>query len=213
MGRLTPNSLAAGAILPEYLRNVGLNHLPLQILPRVLEGQIGRAGLRGQFQVPHCQALSFRHDDGAADVVFQLPHIARPGIAVQGAQGLLIQRQPGLALLFGELLQEKLRQQTDVPLPIAQGRQDDLHHCQAIKQVLAERSRQHAFAQIRVGRRHHPGVNRDGLPAAHPFDALFLEKAQQFDLQRERNLADFVQEKRSAVGASQAGLCAGRGRR
>ena len=46
-------------------------------------------------------------------------------IAVQGAQGVLVEGEAGLALLLAKLLQEKLRQQADVSFPFAQRRQDD----------------------------------------------------------------------------------------
>ena len=54
------------------------------------------------------------------------------------------------------------------------------------------------FFRSEFSRGDNPGVNFNGLSAAHPFNALFLEKAQQLDLKREGDFTNFIQEKRSA---------------
>jgi len=43
-------------------------------------------------------------------------------------------------------------------------------------------------------------IDRNRAPRADPFDHPFLKETQQFYLQRQRNVADFVQEQGAAVG-------------
>ena len=45
-----------------------------------------------------------------------------------------------------------------------------------------------------------PGVDRDRLAAADPLDHPLLQEAQQLDLQRQRDVADLVEEQRAAMG-------------
>jgi hypothetical protein len=53
-----------------------------------------------------------------------------------------------------------------------------------------------------VGRADDPGVDRDRLAAADPLDHPFLEEAQQLDLERQRDVADLVEEQGAAWASS-----------
>src|SRR5258706_5332756 len=50
-----------------------------------------------------------------------------------------------------------------------------------------------------MSRGQHAHVDRDGLAAADRLDLLLLDDAQELGLQRERQLADLVEEQRAAV--------------
>ena len=67
------------------------------------------------------------------------------------------------------------------------------------------------FFEIGVGGGDDAGINGDGLASADPLDALLLEEAEKFDLQREGNFADFIQEKRAADGGFKASFALGVG--
>ena len=54
--------------------------------------------------------------------------------------------------------------------------------------------------EILVGRGDHSHVHRRrAAAAAQPFNLLLLERSEQFGLQFQRQVADFVQEQRAAV--------------
>src|SRR5262249_22572881 len=61
----------------------------------------------------------------------------------------------------------------------------------------------HVF-EIPVGGGDQPHVDAMRLRAAEALELLFLEHAQQFRLQRERNIADLVEEQRAPVGHFEA---------
>src|SRR3546814_999224 len=44
-----------------------------------------------------------------------------------------------------------------------------------------------------------PGVDRERFPPAYPLDHPLLEEAQQLQLERKRDVADLVEEKRAAL--------------
>ncbi len=83
----------------------------------------------------------------------------------------------GLADLRGKSVEEKLRQQPDVVLAVAQRRQRHLHHGQPVKQILAESAGRHRLFQIGVGGGDDAGVDGDGLPSADALDGLLLEES------------------------------------
>ena len=83
---------------------------------------------------------------------------------------------------------------------IAQRRHDDREAADAEHQVLAEPAGADLGFEIAVGRGDDARVGRDLGGAADARDHLALEHAQQLGLQRERHLADLVEEQRAAVG-------------
>ena len=64
-----------------------------------------------------------------------------------------------------------------------------------------------------MGRADDPRVDRDRLAAADPLDHALLQEAQQLHLQRQRNVANLVEEQRAAIGLLDLALggldCAG----
>ncbi len=105
-----------------------------------------------------------------------------------------------LLALHRKLLQEILGQKIDIVSAIAQRRQLEDDHGQPEVQVLPEFSVRHRLFEIGVGGGDHPGIDLDFLPAADPLKALFLQKAEQLDLNRGWKFADLVQEQSAAAG-------------
>ena len=102
----------------------------LRVIARILQSQIARRHHR-----------TLRHDDRALDAVLQLAHVARPAVRLDGADGIGRESARGLAEPLGHLLQQELREQQAVALPIAQRRHADGHLADAIEQVIAEMRR------------------------------------------------------------------------
>ncbi len=83
---------------------------------------------------------------------------------------------------------------------IPERRQGDLQHVEPIEQVLAERAVGDHRLQVAVGRRDQPHVGRPLGRLADPLVPPLLEEPQQLRLQRERQVADLVEEERAALG-------------
>ena len=92
------------------------------------------------------------------------------------------------------------REQDRVAGPLGERR--DLHHDlgEAVIEILAEAAVGDHRIEVLVGRADDPRVDRDRLPPADPLDHPLLEEAQQLDLQRQRNVADLVEEQGAALG-------------
>src|SRR5207237_10358840 len=77
----------------------------------------------------------------------------------------------------------------------------DPHDIEPKIQIVAELSFLHQLLEIFVGRRDQPHICTQCLIATHSFKrALFTDHAQQFYLCCRRNVADFIQDNRAAVG-------------
>ena len=90
-------------------------------------------------------------------------------------------------------------QQRDVVAALAQGRQHDREHVQAVVEVAAEAAVGDHRGQVAVGGGHQAHVHLDRLGAAQALELLLLQDAQQLGLQLQRDVADLVQEQRAPV--------------
>ena len=102
------------------------------------------------------------------------------------------------------------QQMRDVLAPHPQRRNRQRQNVEAIEQVLAKLSVFDPVEQFAVGRGYDADVDLDRLAAADRLDRAFLQRAKQFDLGGERQLADFVEEQRAAGGLDEfAGVAFG----
>ena len=81
-----------------------------------------------------------------------------------------------------------------------QRRQQDRKHIQTVVEVAAKFATSHHVFQVSVGRRHQPHVHLVGPGAAQALELLFLQHAQQFGLECQRDIAHLVQKQRAFVG-------------
>ena len=85
-------------------------------------------------------------------------------------------------------------EQRNVLWPLAQRRDRDRKHVQAIEQIEAERSVRERLLEILVRRCDDAGIDTGGLRAAQPLDLLLLNCAQQLGLQFDRQFPDLVEK-------------------
>src|SRR5438093_9602168 len=144
-------------------------------------------------------------DEGAVHGILELAHVAQPLVPPQEIQRGAV--DPLLLLLGGvELGEERADQQLHVPRALAQRRQPDREHAQAIEQILAQLAVRHRLLGLAVGGRHDADVDLEFALPADPRDDPGLEHAQQAHLQLDRHLADLVEEERAALGALEEAL-------
>ncbi len=102
--------------------------------------------------------------------------------------------------LAGGRGQEILRQLRHVGQALAQRRQLQAHHVDPMQQVRTEASLGDQRFQVLVGGRDHPHVDPDEFAPADPEEFAFRQYAQETRLQRQRHVADFIQEQGAAIG-------------
>src|SRR5712691_2829199 len=153
-----------------------------------------------------------RHDDGPVDLVLQLADVARPLVLDDGLQGLGAEAH--LALEGLRIAPEEgIGEEDHVLTALAERRQVDGYHREAIVQVLAEASGPQGLIEALVGGRDHADVDGDDLAPAHPLDLALLQEAQQLYLEGQAHLRDLVQEERAAGGHLDLALALGVGTR
>ena len=150
-------------------------------------------------------------DDGPLHDVFQLPDVAGPGIADEDLEGF--RGDAGLVpeVFLDIFFDEVDRQHGDVLPALAQGRQVEVDHVEAIEEVLPEAAGFHFFFEVAVGGGHHPDVHLDGAGAPHPFELHLLEDPEELDLEALGHLGDFVHEQGAVVGQFEAAFAHGHG--
>src|SRR5262249_30001899 len=95
----------------------------------------------------YLQTTILREDDGALDYVLHLTDVTRPGIPHQGVHDFRRDAFDAPAHSLSELAGEVTHQQWNVLAALAQRRQQDRKHIQAIKKVPSEISVSHPFAR------------------------------------------------------------------
>ena len=136
--------------------------------------------------------------------VLQLAHVARPRLCLQALQrrrGQLLHRRSQPACGVGEEVRGQLR---DVLAALAQRRQPQPHHVEAVQQVGTEAALFHQRLQRLVGGGDHPHVDADQLAPADAEEFAFGQHPQQPGLQRRGHVADLVEEQGAAVGLFEA---------
>ena len=151
-------------------------------------------------------------EGGAAHRILQLPHIARPAVDAQHLHHLV---RDGIHSAGGMFFQEIVRQEGNVFRAFAQRRKRNGKAVQAVVKIAAEGTAADLLLQIAVAGGNNPHIHFNGLFAADPFEAAFLEHAQQSGLERRGGFGDLVEEDGAAVGqleaAPPARLCSGEG--
>ena len=87
----------------------------------------------------------------------------------------------------------------NVVTPLAQRRQFDGKHIQAIEQVFAEFLFGNVLVQIAIGRGDDTHVDMQSSDSAQPFKLAILQYTQEFGLQFGRHFSDFIQKQRALV--------------
>jgi hypothetical protein len=121
-------------------------------------------------------------------------------VADQAGQGLVGKPPLFASEPLRHLLEESLGEGRKVLGSLAQRRQVEIHHLQAVVEILSETAFLDLRLQVPMGRRDHPHVHFDGLRAAHALQGTLLKDPQHLRLGLARHVADLVQEDGSTVG-------------
>ena len=101
-----------------------------------------------------------------------------------------------------------VREKRNVVAAFAEGREVEFDDVEAIVKIFAELPFLDHIEKSVVGGGDDANVDVDGFVAAEAFEAAFLEDAEEFCLEAEAEVADFVEEERAVVGGFDATLAA-----
>ena len=138
-------------------------------------------------------------DHGLLHGVLQLADVPWPGVLDELVLGRGVESRDRLLVLRGVALEELPAQGQNILAALTQGRQVDVDGVDAVEEVFAEAPLGHHAEQVAVRRRDQPDVDLARRVAAHADDLPALDGRQQLRLQVRREVADLVQEERSAV--------------
>src|SRR5690606_21334783 len=97
-------------------------------------------------------------------------------------------------------IEEEPGEDPDVAATLAQRRDAQREHVEAVIQVGAEPALRDLRREIAVRRRDDANVHLQRRVGADALDLAFLQRAQELGLRAERQLADLVEEQRAAIG-------------
>src|SRR5262245_9527552 len=139
------------------------------------------------------------HDNEAFDEVAEFADVTGPRIAQQDFERSIGKFAGTLAISGAEFVEEMAREDGDVFLAIAQGRNKKGNYVEAIEEILAEAAVGNLLLEILVGGGDDADIHADRLIGTDGFEALLFEHPENFGLRAEAHVADLVEEERAAI--------------
>ena len=149
--------------------------------------------------------------DAALEDVLKFADVARPVKVGELLHGGGRDAADFAGILLGKAREEKIDEGGDVFPVVAQRRDVDGDDVEAIVEVLAEGAFLEGGAEIAIRRGDEADIDFESFRAAEALEFAFLENPKKFDLNRGRDVADFVEEKRALVGELEFSGLRGRG--
>ncbi len=118
----------------------------------VTDSPIGSRSSDRQPGVAERQRRAAREDHRALDHVLQLAHVARPVVGLQQTHDVGRNVVDALAQRAAEAIDQVADQRRNVAAPLAERRQRDRKHVQAVVEVAAEPAAAHLLGQVAIGR-------------------------------------------------------------
>src|SRR5437762_11807710 len=95
-------------------------------------------------------------------------------------------------------------EQGNIAFSFAKRRKPDRKHVQPIIQIHAEPPFRYHLLKILICRGNYPYIDSGRLRTPESFELLLLDHAQELGLKLDRQFADFIEEKRTAIGGLKA---------
>src|ERR1044071_5490301 len=140
-----------------------------------------------------------RKNDGPFNEVLELPNVAWPRIIHERPHRLRRNPLDVFVHLTRVLMGEVPSEYGDVLRVIAQRRRRDREYLKAVVEIASKELVAHHLSQVAVGGGDEPDVNRNRPGSSQPLERLLLESPEQFGLQIERNVTNFIQKQGASV--------------
>ena len=128
------------------------------------------------------------------DCIAQFTDIPRPAMLGEDLERFARDRDSG-----AESAGEGDGQVFQVTQAIAQGRKLNGKNGQAVIEVFAKLLLRDTLLQVGIGRRDYADIDFEVLVPSKPLDLALFEEPEDFALQREGHIADFVEEERASM--------------
>src|SRR5450830_308387 len=151
-------------------------------------------GLRAKVHCFGKEHVCLRDDDCPGDDVFQFSDISWPLVCIEALQGLVCNLGDIAPVLGGVFSEEVASQQHGITAPVAQRGKPQRNDIETVEQILAELPFRDQSGQVLVRGRDDTCRRRQVLMAADAFEASILQDSQKFGLERQRHVADLVEE-------------------
>ena len=144
--RLMPSSSAARVLLPLVccsVRRISCRSASSTVVPawRPAAGRARVPAVHERRQVLDLDEPALGHDRRPLDDVAQLADVAGPGVPLEDPHRALVDRGHRPAVARVELADERLNEQRQILLAVAQRRQADREHVEAVEQIFAQPAR------------------------------------------------------------------------
>ena len=143
------------------------------------------------------------HDGHTLHQIRQLAYITWPRVGHKSADGRRIEAHRAPLGIF-QPSDQFIEKERNILATLAQRGHFNRKHIQPIVQILTKRTFVDHFFQIAVSRSQNAHIGLYRARTAHPFEALLLQHAQQFDLHGQRHITDFVEEQRTTLSELKA---------
>ncbi len=163
---------------------------------------IGRFPLRrqaGEREVVGFDGVALRQHDRAFHHVLEFAYVAGPAIVPHAIEGLRRESAQTTARFRIEPVQEVDGQFNHIFGAFAQRRHEDLEDPQAKIEVAPELPFGDGLLQVAIGGRHGAHIDADLLIAAHSFERMPFQDAEEFGLDRRTHFADLVEHQGAQV--------------
>src|SRR5262249_22863277 len=154
-------------------------------------------------KVLHGDRVIACEDDSPLERVAELADVSRPRVLVDGMSRSWRQLHPVTPVMERKRRHELVRQGWQVFPTLAQRREPERDHVQAIEEIFTKAAGADLALQIVARGRDDPRTHGDGISPADPLDAALLEKPEQRRLQLRRQLVDVVEQGCAALGSLQ----------
>src|SRR5207249_10837423 len=166
--------------------------------PPLQERHTGLAHGGGEVQVRDLDVFGERHR--ALDRVLQLTDVSGVVIAHEEELRPLAESLDPLPERARILLPEIVRQEGNVFAALAERRELDVKHVEAVVEILAESLLRERPLDVPVCGRDHADIDAPGLPGAHGADLPVLKRAEELYLDRKGHLRHLVEKDGAPVG-------------
>jgi hypothetical protein len=127
-------------------------------------------------QIPYINQARHGHHGRVADDVLESPHISRPAMLRKPDLRAASQAVDLFLILGGEPGDEMALEQREILFALLQARHLNLHHGEAIVEILTETLLGNQGSEVMIGGGYHPHIHFTGGERAYALNLLILQQ-------------------------------------
>ena len=148
----------------------------------------------------------FAQNDRSLNAVLQFTDVPRPVVAHEHVDGCRRDSPDSLLVCHIVFFHKIIGKQQNVGFAFAEGGDGYWKNIQPVIEIFAEEPVSYQLFQIAVCGRNHPYINLDGFGTTNSLKLLFLYDPEQFCLNGQAQLADFIKKDGAGMGKFKSSL-------